>query len=151
MFTNSLFLFIILSTFSLPPPPRLSQPPLLPLIRFYLMLHPPPYFPSTLIRTIFIREPRELNWSIKYQSMSNIAKTLFVVRLYPVNIPTSDQHCFNFETTSKQRYTTSKQRCFNLESTLVKAILNPVGLVMTMDLQIDIFILLNEKTFFTIC
>ena len=83
--------------------------------------------------------------------MSNIAKTLFVVRLYPVNIPTSDQHCFNFETTSKQRYTTSKQRCFNLESTLVKAILNPVGLVMTMDLQVDIFILLNEKTFFTIC
>ena len=29
------------------------------------------------------------------------------------------------------------QRCFNLASTLVKAILNPVGLVMIMDLQID--------------
>ena len=33
--------------------------------------------------------------------------------------------------------TTLIQRCFNLVSTLVKAILNPIGLVMIMDLQID--------------
>ena len=33
--------------------------------------------------------------------------------------------------------TTFIQRCFNLASTLVKVILNPIGLVMIMDLQID--------------
>ena len=50
----------------------------------------------------------------------------------------------DIETTLKQRYTTSKPRCttlvqgcFNIVPTLVKAILNPTGLVMIMDLQID--------------
>ena len=33
--------------------------------------------------------------------------------------------------------TTFMQRCFDLTLTLVKAILNPVGLVMIMDLQLD--------------
>ena len=64
--------------------------------------------------------------------------------------PTSDlQHCTNVDTMSvpnvetrwKQGCTTLVetliQRCFNPASTLVKAILNPVGLVMVMDLQID--------------
>ena len=37
-------------------------------------------------------------------------------------------------TTSKQRCTTLYQRCFNLAWTLVKAILNPVGLVIIKDL-----------------
>ena len=65
----------------------------------------------------------------------------------------------NFDTTSvpgvKQRRsnvgTTLIQRCFNLASTLVKATLNPIGLMMIMDLQNRwiVFIRLNEKTFFT--
>ena len=48
------------------------------------------------------------------------------------------------ETTSKQGYITSKQlctmliqRCFNLLSMFVKATLNPIELVMIMDLQIN--------------
>ena len=48
------------------------------------------------------------------------------------------------------------QRCFNLVSTLVKPILNPIGLVMIVDCEIVeymlnawiVFILLNEKTIF---
>ena len=36
------------------------------------------------------------------------------------------------------------QRCFNLASTLVKAILNPIGLVMIMDLQIHEWFLFFE-------
>ena len=48
------------------------------------------------------------------------------------------------------------QRCLNLASTLVKAILNPIGLVMIVDCEIVeymlntwiVFILLNEKIFF---
>ena len=48
------------------------------------------------------------------------------------------------------------QRCFNLASTLVKAVLNPIELVMTVDCEIVeytlntwiAFILLNEETFF---
>ena len=65
--------------------------------------------------------------------------------------------------TLKQRYPTLKQccttlvqRCFNLASTLVKAVLNPMGLVIIVDCEIVeymlntwiVFILLNEKTFF---
>ena len=43
----------------------------------------------------------------------------------------------NVETTLHNVGTTVIQRCFNLATTLVKVILNPVGLVMIMDLQID--------------
>ena len=59
--------------------------------------------------------------------------------------PTSDfQRCTTLIQrqcpTLKQRRnnvgTTLIQRCFNLASTLVKTILNPIGLVMIMDLQI---------------
>ena len=42
----------------------------------------------------------------------------------------------NVETTLHNVGTTLIQRCFNLASTLVKTILNPIGLVMIMDLQI---------------
>ena len=42
----------------------------------------------------------------------------------------------NVETTLHNVGTTLIQRCFNLASTLVKTILNPVWLVMIMDLQI---------------
>ena len=52
--------------------------------------------------------------------------------------------------------TTLIQRCFNLASTLVKAILNSIGLVMIVDCELVeqmlntwiVFILLNEKTCF---
>ena len=81
----------------------------------------------------------------------------------PVNISMSDQRCFNVEITLIRRWkwnkifnvhmvdtssvpdvettlrndeTTLYQGCFNLTSMLVKAILNPIGLVMIMDLQI---------------
>ena len=40
------------------------------------------------------------------------------------------------ETTLHNVGTTLMQRCFNLALTLVKAILNPIGLVRIMDLQI---------------
>ena len=43
----------------------------------------------------------------------------------------------NVEKTLHNVGTTLIQRCFNLATTLVKVILNPVGLVMIMDLQID--------------
>ena len=42
----------------------------------------------------------------------------------------------NVETTLHNVGTTLIQRCFNLASTLVKTILNPIELVMIMDLQI---------------
>ena len=42
----------------------------------------------------------------------------------------------NVETTLHNIGLTLIQRCFNLASTLVKTILNPIGLVMIMDLQI---------------
>ena len=38
------------------------------------------------------------------------------------------------------------QPCFNVASTLVRTILNSIGLVMIVDLQI-VFILLNDKVF----
>ena len=44
----------------------------------------------------------------------------------------------NVETTLHNVGTTSIQRCFNLASTLVKAILNSIGHVMIMDLQLQI-------------
>ena len=50
------------------------------------------------------------------------------------DVETTSKQCY---TTSKQRYTTLIQRCFNLALTLVKAILNPIGIVMIMNLQID--------------
>ena len=62
------------------------------------------------------------------------------------------------ETTLHNVGTTLMQRCFNLASTLVEAILNPIWLVIIVDCEIVeymlntciIFILLNEKTFFTV-
>ena len=65
-------------------------------------------------------------------------------------------HWNNVETTLHNVGTTMIQRCFNLASTLVKAILNPIGLVMIGDCEIVeymvntwiVFIVLNEKTFF---
>ena len=62
----------------------------------------------------------------------------------------------NVETTLHNIGTTLILRCFNLGSTLVKAILNPIGLVMIVDCEIVeymlntciVFILLNGKTFF---
>ena len=62
----------------------------------------------------------------------------------------------NIETMLHNVGTTLIQRYFNLTSTLVKAVLNPVGLVMIVDCEIVeymlntwiAFILLNEETFF---
>ena len=62
----------------------------------------------------------------------------------------------NVETTLHNVGATLIQRCFNLASTLVKAIFNPIGLVMIVGCKIveymlntsKVFILLNEKTFF---
>ena len=75
---------------------------------------------------------------------------------FPASISTSDQRCCNVadieitlskvenETKSDVGFsalhnvgTTLLQHCFNLAWTLVKAILNPIGLVMIMHLQID--------------
>ena len=62
----------------------------------------------------------------------------------------------NVQTTLHNVGTTLMQRCFNLASTLVKAILNAIGLVMIVDCEIVeymlnseiVFILLNEKILF---
>ena len=62
----------------------------------------------------------------------------------------------NIETMLCNIGTTLMQRCFNLASTLVKAVLNLIGLVMIVDCEIVeymlntwiVFILLNEKIFF---
>ena len=83
---------------------------------------------------------------------------------FPANISTLDQRCFNFvdqrwnniKTTLHNVETTLIQRCFNLVLTLVKAIFNPIRLVMIGDCEIIecivntwiVFILLNEETFF---
>ena len=48
-----------------------------------------------------------------------------------------DTTLHNVETTLHNVGTTLLQRCFNLAWTLVKTILNPIGLVMIMHLQID--------------
>ena len=70
-------------------------------------------------------------------------------------VPNVETTLHNVQTTLLNVGTTLMQRCFNLASTLVKAILNPIGLVMIVDCEIVeymlnleiVFILLNEKTF----
>ena len=70
--------------------------------------------------------------------------------------PTLKQRRKNVTQRQNNTGTTLKQRCFNLVSTLIKTILNPIGLVMIMDCEIVeymshtwiVFILLNEKIFF---
>ena len=52
------------------------------------------------------------------------------------SVPDVETTLRNVETTLHNLGTTLIQRCFNLTSMLVKAILNPIGLVMIMDLQI---------------
>ena len=88
----------------------------------------------------------------KSRSLSDFLNSC-MINYNPANISTLDQHC---RSTLKQRWpnveneaksdvgfstlhnvdTTLIQRCFNLALMLVKAILNPVGLVMIVDLQI---------------
>ena len=88
----------------------------------------------------------------KSRSLSDFLNSC-MINYKPANISTLDQHC---RSTLKQRWpnveneaksdvgfstlhnvdTTLIQRCFNLALMLVKAILNPVGLVMIVDLQI---------------
>ena len=67
------------------------------------------------------------------------------------SVPDVEAMLHNIETKLHNVGTTLIQRCFNLVSMLDKTILNSIGLVVIMDLQIDeSFTLLNKKTFFTI-
>ena len=110
---------------------------------------------------------------MSYNINQNVEK--FIVLMNPANISTSDQSCFNVvdqrwknvDPTLIQRWynvsarrwnsveITLMQRFFNLASTLVKPILNQIGLVVIVDCVIVmhvkymmVFILLNEKVFF---
>ena len=95
------------------------------------------------------KKKKNLNVATRYNTglLTNYSVSQPCSWTYPANISTSDQRCVNVETTSKTTLHnveitlhnagwTLIQRRFNLGSTLVKAILNPIGPVMIMDLQI---------------
>ena len=83
---------------------------------------------STLWINVEITLIRRWEWKKIQHRIFNVAQ-----RWYNL----SGWHWNNVETTLHNVGTTLIQRCLNLSSTLVKAILNLIGLVMNMDLQID--------------
>ena len=91
---------------------------------------------------------------IRRWKWNKIRRRIFNVARLWYNV--SARHWNNVETTLHNVCTTLMQCCFNLVSRLVKAILNPIGLVMIVDCEIVeymlntwiVFILLNEKIFF---
>ena len=85
-----------------------------------------------VVWTLWINVERTL---IRRWKWNKIRRRIFNVAQRWYNV--SARRWNNVETTLHNVGTTLIQRCFNLASTLVKAILNPIGLVMIMDLQID--------------
>ena len=91
---------------------------------------------------------------IRRWKWNNIRPRIFNVAQRWYNV--SARHWNNVKTTLHNFGTTLIQCCFNLASTLVKAILNPIKLVMIVDCEIVeymlntwiVFILLNEIIFF---
>ena len=98
---------------------------------------------STLWINVKITFIPRWKWNKIWRRIFNIAQ-----RWYNVSV----RRWNNVETTLHNVEIALIQCCFNLASTLVKAILNPIGLVMIMDFSNRwiVFILPNEKTFFTI-
>ena len=102
---------------------------------------------STLWINVEITLNRRWKWNKIQPRIFNV-----VQRWYNVSI----RRWNNIKTTLHNVETTLVQRCFNLVLTLVKAILNPIGLVMIGDCEIIeyivntwiVFLLLNEETFF---
>ena len=84
-----------------------------------------------VVSTLWINVEITLIWRWKW---NKIRRRIFNVAQRWYNV--SARRWNNVETTLHNVGTTLIQRCFNLASTLVKTILNPIGLVMIMDLQI---------------
>ena len=109
---------------------------------------------STLWINVEIMLIRRWKWNKIRRRIFNVAQRWYNVSARRWNNVETTLH--NVETTLHNVGTTLIQRCFNLASTLVKPILNPIGLVMIVDCEIVeymlntwiVFILLNEKTFF---
>ena len=109
---------------------------------------------STLWINVKITLIRRWKWNKIRRRIFNVAQRWYNVSARRWNNVETTLH--NVETTLHNVGTTLIQRCFNLASTLVKPILNPIGLVMIVDCEIVeymlntwiVFILLNEKTFF---
>ena len=104
---------------------------------------------STLWINVEITLIRRWKWNKIRRRIFNVAQ-----RWYNVSV----RRWNNIETTLHNVGTTLIKRCFNRASTLVKAILNLIGLLMIVDCEIVeytlntwiVFILLNEKIFYYI-
>ena len=111
---------------------------------------------STLWINVEITLIRRWKWNKIRRRIFNVAQRWYNVSARRWNNVETTLH--NVETTLHNVGTTLIQRCFNLASTLVKAILNPIGLVMIVDYEIVecmlntriVFLLLNEKIFYYI-
>ena len=87
-----------------------------------------------VVSTLWINVEITLIWLWKG---NKIQRRIFNVAQHWYNVSAHvETTLHNVETTLHNVGTTLIQRCFNLASTLVKTILNPIGLVMIMDLQI---------------
>ena len=92
---------------------------------------------STLWINVEITLMRRWKWNKNLLRIFNFVQRWLNVSAWPWN---------NVETTLHNIDTTFYKRCFNVASTLVKAISNPIELLIIMNLQIDeVFPLLNEK------
>ena len=108
----------------------------------------------TLSITVEITLVRRCKCNKIRRRIFNVAQRCYNVSAWRWNNVEITLH--NIETMLYNVGTTLIQRCFNLASTLVKAVLNPIGLVMILDCEIVeymlntwiAFILLNEETFF---
>ena len=108
----------------------------------------------TLSITVEITLVRRCKWKKIRRRIFNVAQRCYNVSAWRLNNVEITLH--NIETMLYNVGTTMIQRCFNLASTLVKAVLNPIGLVMIVDCEIAEYmlntwtalILLNEETFF---
>ena len=108
----------------------------------------------TLSITVEITLFRRCKWNKIRRRIFNVAQRCYNVSAWRWNNVEITLH--NIETMLYNVGTTLIQRCFNLASTLVKAVLNPIGLVMILNCEIVeymlntwiAFILLNEETFF---
>ena len=89
---------------------------------------------STLWINVEITLIRRWKWNKIRRRIFNVAQRWYNISARRWNNVETTLH--NVETTLHNVGTTLIQRCFNLASTLVKTILNPIGLVMIMDLQI---------------
>ena len=87
---------------------------------------------STLWMNVEIMLIRRWKWNKIRRRIFNVAQ-----RWYNVSV----RRWNNVETTLHNVGTALIQHCFNLASTLVKAILNPIGLVMILDLEIHEYFL----------